>query len=112
MSSGSPYRPAYYTDFYGGWYTYQDSLDGSWRLPAYSRTDLKGGLTLAQGDTTWDLTLECFNVFNNRTVTSVSTVYDNPDDSIRVDDEGDIVFGSVNARQNPRYFQLGLRGEF
>ncbi|MDG1481390.1 MAG: TonB-dependent receptor [Myxococcota bacterium] len=112
MSSGYPYRPAYYTDFYGGWYTYKQSLDETWRLPAYSRSDLKGGITLAQGKTTWDLTLECFNAFNNRTVTSVSTVYDNPDGTVRVDDDGLLVFGSPNARQSPRYFQLGLRGEF
>ena len=112
MSSGYAYRPTYYTDFYGGWYTYKNSLDETWRLPAYSRADFKTGLTLAQGQTTWDLTLECFNAFNSRTVTSVSTVYDDPDGSVRVDEHGAITFGSVNARQSPRYFQLGLRGEF
>ena len=112
MRSGYPYRPLYYTDFYGDWYSFAGSNDGTYRLPAFQQTDLKVGLTLAQGRTTWDLTAECFNAFNNRGVTSVSTVYDNPDGSIRTDEDGLVRFGQANGRQSPRYFQRGLRGEF
>lgn len=112
MRSGYPYRPSYYTDYYGGWYTFKGSNDGSYRLPVFQQTDLKGGITLAQGKTTWDLTLECFNVFNNRGVTSVATAFDNPDGTVRTDENGDALFGQLNSRQSPRYFQLGLRGEF
>ena len=52
-----------------------------------------------------------FNVFNNRGTTSVATAYDNPDGTVREDDTG-VLFGQQNGRQGPRYFQLGLRGEF
>lgn len=112
MRSGYPYRPVYYTDYYGGWYTFNTSNDGTYRLPVFQQTDLKAGITLAQGETTWDLTVECFNVFNNRGTTSVSTAFDNPDGTVRQDDNGSVLFGQLNSRQNPRYFQLGLRGEF
>ncbi len=112
MSSGYPYRPTYYNSTWYGWYNYKESLDGDYRLPAYARTDLKGGLTIADGKTTWDLTLECFNVFNSRTVTSVQTVADNEAGEPYVGDDGDIVFGDPISRMSPRYFQLGLRGEF
>ena len=112
MRSGYPYRPLYYTNYYGDWYTFAASNEGDWRLPVFQQTDLKAGLTLAQGETTWDLTVECFNVFNARGITSVATVYNNPDGSIRTDDEGVVRFGQPNSRQAPRYFQLGLRGEF
>lgn len=112
MSSGFPYRPVYYNDYYGGWYSYREGIDGSWRLPAYSRTDLKGGFTIAQGRTSWDLTVECFNVFNTRTTTAVSTEADTPSGEPYTDADGEILFGQTIARQSPRFFQLGLRGEF
>ncbi|MFT4976605.1 MAG: hypothetical protein ACI8S6_002510 [Myxococcota bacterium] len=112
MRSGYPYRPVYYTDYYGAWYSFDGSNDGTYRLPAFQQTDLKGGITLAQGKSTWDLTAECFNVFNNRGTTSVSTAFDNPDGTVRQDADGGVLFGQQNGRQSPRYFQLGLRGEF
>lgn len=112
MRSGYPYRPVYYTDYYGGWYSFNMSNDGTYRLPVFQQTDLKTGVTLAQGQTTWDLTIECFNVFNNRGTTSVSTAFDNPDGTVRQDEDDGVLFGQLNSRQSPRYFQLGLRGEF
>jgi len=81
-------------------------------MPALARTDLKAGLTLSAGETTWDLTVECFNVFNSRTVTAIDTAVDEPDSSARVDEDGNIQFGQALARQQPRYLQFGLRGEF
>ena len=112
MSSGFPYQPAYYNGYYGGWYNIDGGLDGSYRLPAYTRTDLKSGVTLAQGETTWDLTVECFNVFNRRTVTSVDTTFDDGDGGVYTNEDGEAVFGQPLSYQSPRYFQLGLRGEF
>ncbi|MDP6932649.1 MAG: hypothetical protein QGG40_07010, partial [Myxococcota bacterium] len=112
MYSGLPYRPLYYNEYYGGWYNYGQINDGRYRLPAYSQMDLKGGLTLASGESTWDLTVECFNVFNDRTITDVEWTYADTDGSIYTDDDGDSLFGSPLDRQDPRYFQLGLRGEF
>ena len=112
MSSGYPYRPSYYNSTWYGWYNYQESLDGDYRLPAYARTDLKAGVTVASGRTTWDLTLECFNVFNSRTVTSVQTVANDASGEPYVGEDGNIVFGEPTSRQSPRFFQLGLRGEF
>lgn len=98
MSSGSPYQPVYYNTYYDDWMNTHESNDGTYRLPAYSRTDLKGGITFAVAKTTWDLTVECFNVFNDRTVVDVETTAES--------------FGTPLSRQTPRYFQFGLRGEF
>jgi hypothetical protein len=112
MSSGLPYRGLYYNDYYGGWYNYQEPLDGNYRLPAYQRLDLKTGISLVQGRTNWDLTIECFNALNNRSVNDVYITRDNPDGTPFVDDEGTPYFGQAQGWQSPRYFQLGLRGEF
>jgi hypothetical protein len=112
MSSGYPYRPSYFNSNWYGWYNYKESLDGDYRLPAYARTDIKAGLTIAQGETTWDVTIECFNLFNSRTVTSVQTAADDGSGGPYLGEDGDIVFGEAVSRQSPRYIQLGLRGEF
>lgn len=113
FASGLPYRGLYYNDYYGDWYNYQDVMDGTYRLPMDSQADAKVGLTLSAGPTKWDLTVECFNVFNDRTVTSVDTTYGNETgDGSYLDEEGYALFGRPLTRQNPRYFQLGLRGEF
>lgn len=111
--SGYPYRPAYYNSYYSDWSNYRESIDGSYRLPMRSQLDLKGGVTLAVAKTSWDLTVECFNVFNERTVTDVDTVFANEtNDGPYVDEDGFPIFGRPTARQAPRYLQFGLRGEF
>lgn len=111
--SGTPYRKLYYNNYYASWANAKDPLDGTYRLPMYSRLDLKAGLSLAAGRTSWDLTLECFNVFNDRTVTSVDTRYGDTDgEGVYTDSDGEPYWGRPSSRQNPRYFQFGLRGEF
>jgi hypothetical protein len=111
--SGQPYAPRYYNAYYGTWSNLRGSVDGTYRLPMFSQLDLKAGVTLVAGPTTWDLTLECFNVFDDRTVTSVETAYGNETgDGPYLGDDGYPIFGTPLTRQDPRYFQLGLRGEF
>lgn len=111
--SGTPYSPRYYNAYYGGWSNLRDPVDGTYRLPMQSQTDLKGGVTLMAGRTTWDLTVEVFNVFDDRTVTGVETAYGNEaGDGPYLGDDGFPVFGTALTRQDPRYIQLGLRGEF
>ena len=112
MRSGYPYRPTYYNETYQSWGNYREVMDGSYRLPAYAKTDLKLGLSLIQGKTNWDLTVECFNLFNSRTVTDVETTYDDESGEVYTDDDGELLFGSVLDRQSPRYLQFGLRGDF
>jgi outer membrane receptor for ferrienterochelin and colicin len=113
LRSGSPYGRLEWNDYYGGYYNLVESLDGTYRLPTYSDLDLKGGLTLARGEhKTLDLTLECFNVFNDRTVTSVDWTYSDETGAVAVNDDGDALWGTPLSYQEPRYFQLGLRGEF
>ncbi|MGC6509822.1 MAG: TonB-dependent receptor [Myxococcota bacterium] len=110
--SGYAYRPVLFNNYYGGYFNYDRSLDGSYRLPAVSNLDLKAGLTFAVGQRTLDATVECFNVFNSREVTSVRTdMVDASGNPITLDD-GTLAFGSAVQRQAPRYLQLGLRGEF
>jgi len=112
-SSGAPYRKDYYNQYYQGWYNHKDPIDGTYRLPAYVQLDLKAGLTFQAGRSTWDITAECFNVFNDRTVTSVDTRYGNQDGTgVVTDSNGDPYWGRPQSRQAPRYFQFGLRGEF
>lgn len=111
FSSGTPYRPIYWNDEYGSWNNYQGPIDGDYRLPATSRLDLKGGATFGLGPTNWALTLECFNVFNDRTVTSVATEADDPAGGPYLDPNGSPWFGQPLGRQQPRYFQIGLRAD-
>jgi outer membrane receptor for ferrienterochelin and colicin len=112
LSSGTPYRPVYYQPTYQDWINYKEPLNGDYRLPAYSRLDAKVGVSFQRGQTNWDVTAECFNVLNDRTVTSVWTLADNPDGTPQTDEDGNIRLGQPDGRQSPRYFQLGLRGEF
>ncbi len=89
-----------------------EPVDDSWELPMYSRTDLKAGLTLAHGDSKrLDLTVECFNVFNDRTVTSADWSYSDETGSPALNSEGELVWFTPLSRQSPRTFQFGLRGE-
>lgn len=111
--SGAPYNKLYYDQYDQGWYLYKEPTDGTYRLPAESQLDLKVGLTLAVKKTTWDVTLEAFNVFNDRTVESVEQVYGNESgDGVYTDEDGNPIFGEPTSRQSPRFLQLGLRGEF
>ena len=112
MKSGYPYRRSYYNAYYDGWGNLGDDGDSPDRLDAVAQTNLKAGLTLMAGRTKWDLTLECFNAFDSRTVVSVDTTYNDSDGSIFTDDNGDILYGTPLSRLDPRYFQIGLRGEF
>jgi outer membrane receptor protein involved in Fe transport len=112
MQSGEPYQPVYFWPAFADWGLVKEPLDGDYRLPARSRLDLKVGGTLEAFSTRWDLTAECFNVLNTRTVTGVQTIVDEPDGTATFDEEGNLAFGQALSRQSPRYFQLGLRGEF
>jgi len=65
------------------------------------------------GPTKFDVTAECFNAFNDRTVDSVDTTLGNETgDGAYLGDDGYPLFGRPLTRQDPRYFQFGLRGEF
>ena len=78
-----------------------------------SNLDLKAGLSFVQADAVViDLTLECFNVFNDRSVTDVDWTYTDDTGGVAVDNDGNPIWGTPLARLDPRYFQLGLRGEF
>ncbi len=111
--SGAPYNKLYYDQYNSGWDLYKTPTDGTYRLPAESQLDLKTGLTLAVKKTTWDLTLEVFNVFNDRTVEAVEETYGSDTGSgVYTDAAGNPIFGNPITRQHPRYAQLGLRGEF
>lgn len=113
LEAGTPIRRYSYNAYYDGWYNfYGGDEDGTYRMPAYSKTDLKLGLTFVAGPTSWDLTAECFNAFNDRTVTAVDGTYTDANGDIYVDGDGEALFGQPLARQAPRYFQFGLRGEF
>ncbi len=114
MRSGYPYRKIYYNNYWGDWTNYGDDGDRPDRLPAISNTDLKFGVTVAAGRTTWDITAECFNVFDSREVVSVNTAYDDPTsaDGIYLDSAGDVLYGSPTRYLSPRYLQFGIRGEF
>jgi hypothetical protein len=112
FQSGYPYRPIYWNDTYGAWNNFQDPIDGDYRLPALSTLDLKAGVSLGAGRTDWALTVECFNVMNDRTVTDIETAYDDPAGGPYLDPNGNPWFGQPTARQQPRTFQLGLRASF
>ena len=112
IMSGTPYAPRYYNAYYDSWGNLGAPVDGTYRLPLFSQTDLKAGITLVAGPTTWDVTIEIFNAFDDRTITGVETAYDDGAGGVYVDDAGSPVFGTPLTRQDPRYLQLGLRGEF
>lgn len=99
LASGYPYRPLYENVEFGGYYNYAEDSSDPDRLPAVSQLDLKAGLLLQAGRAQFALYGECFNVFNDRTATSVEEV-------------AGLGYGTPTSRQSPRYFRLGLRGEF
>jgi outer membrane receptor for ferrienterochelin and colicin len=110
--SGYPVGRYEWNYLYGDYNNLTDSVDDSWELPVYSRTDLKAGLTLAHGPSKRiDLTIECFNVFNTRSVTSADWSYSDETGEPAVNSDGGLIWNTPLSRQSPRDFQIGLRGE-
>jgi len=111
--AGTPLRRLSYNDYYQGWNNYYGGDDdGRFRTPAFSNTDLKLGISLTTGPAHFELTAECFNVFNNRSVTSFDTTYTDENGDIATDSNGDTLWMKPLSYDDPRYFQLGLRAEF
>lgn len=113
FGTGTPYNKSYYNSYYGDWVNQLEPTDGTYRLPATSQTDLRAGLVFSAGPTTWTLIGECFNVFNDRTVTSVDTTWGNEaGDGVYLDDNGEPLFGRPTSYNAPRNFRVGIQGEF
>ncbi len=113
LYAGTPLRRLSYNSYYQGWNNfYGGDEDGRFRTPAYSNTDLKLGLSLTRGKASYELTVECFNAFNNRSVTSFDTTYTDENGEIATDSSGDTLWMKPLGYDDPRYLQLGLRGEF
>lgn len=111
--AGTPLRRVSYNDYYQGWNNfYGGDEDGRFRTPAYSNTDIKFGISLNTARAAYELTAECFNVFNNRSVTAFDTTYTDENGEIATDSNGDTLWMKPLGYDDPRYFQLGLRGEF
>lgn len=109
--SGYTYRPLVWNDYYQDYANYASVNDGRYRLPMMASTDLRFMLEFAHGDqqdpdALWGVGFDVFNVFNDRTISSVDTRYD-PEATT-----ADQTFGDTISRQDPRYFQVLLRGEF
>ncbi|MCB9742301.1 MAG: TonB-dependent receptor [Alphaproteobacteria bacterium] len=111
--SGFPYQKMTFNSYYSGWVNVLEPNDGTYRTPAISETDLRAGLIFDAGPTKWTLIAECFNVFNDRTVTSVNTTWGDIDgDGVYLDSDGEPVFGRPLSYNTPRNFRVGLQGEF
>ncbi|MCO4744719.1 MAG: TonB-dependent receptor [Proteobacteria bacterium] len=106
MNAGLPYRKLVFNDYYDGYNNYESINEGRYRLPAQSQTDLRAGIQATIGRTNWMLGADLFNVFNDRTITSVGTAYD-PEATGQ-----DQTFGEVLDRQDARRMRVVLRGEF
>ena len=110
--SGYPVGRFEWNYVYADYNNLTEPVDGSWQLPMYSRTDLKAGLTIAHGPSKRiDLTVECFNVFNARSVTNADWNYSDETGEPAVNSEGGLIWNTPLNRQSPRSFQFGLRGE-
>ena len=67
----------------------------------------------SSGGRSFALTADCFNVFNDRSVTSVNTIYGDDDgEGVYLNSDGEPLFGQPLSYQSPRTFRVGLRGEF
>lgn len=106
LRSGFPYRKVTWNDYYQDYSTYEEDRYGRYRLPAFSQLDLRVGLDLNIGPTSWMVGVDCFNAFNDRTTTDVDSRYD---PNLQGDDQ---YFGDVLDRQDRRRFQFMIRGEF
>lgn len=104
--SGYPYRPVVWNDYYGDYANYDRPADGRYRLPAFTQTDLRAGLVFVHGEREYDLWVDVFNVFNDRTITSVNEAYD---PTATADNQ---TFGAVIDRQAPRNMRVLLQGVF
>ena len=113
MYSGFPYRKLYYNNYYGDWINFASTNEGDFRTPAFSQLDARVGLTTDLGPTTWALTLDCFNVMNERGVTSISQIYGDTDgEGVYLDENGEPLWGEPQTYQSPRRFLIGLRAEY
>jgi len=113
MYSGYPYRKLYFNNYYGSWANYGDTNEGDFRTPAFSQLDARAGLTTDIGPTSWALTLDCFNVLNERGVTSVSQIYGDVDgEGVYTDEDGNPLWGEPQTYQAPRRLLIGLRAEY
>jgi len=112
--SGEPVRKLYYNDYYGDWYAWGDDGDNPDRLPAWSQTDVRGGVHVDLDRISFDVTLDVFNVFNSRAVTSVWDIYGDEDgEGVYVDETtGAPLYWQPYSYQRGRWARLGLRGEF
>lgn len=111
LRSGYTYQPIVWNDYYQDYnnLTYQN--DGRYRLPAVANTDVRAMLEFGYGTpekpaANWAVGVDIFNVFNDRTVTSVDTRYD-PEATGE-----DQTFGNVAGRQGSRALQFVVRGGF
>lgn len=104
--SGTPYRQVVWNNYYGDYVNYNAPQDGRYRLPMIAQTDLRLLLDFQLGRAGWSVGGNCYNVFNDRTVTAVDQRYD-PEATGE-----EQPFGQVIDRQGPRYFDLFVRGEF
>jgi len=102
LHSGEPMHPFYSDAAYD---LYTGPADGRLRLPAYSKTDVRTGLTLDFDDRIfWMLGVDVFNLFNDRVPTGMYA-------ELPTLDATDPVF-TVTSIQQPRSMQLSIRAEF
>ncbi len=122
-SSGTPFRPLVYSNYYGGYYNLDRPAEdcratplgdkasgplqpGCYRLPWITQLDVRAGLHGTIDKASWSLGVDMFNLLNTRTITDVNTAYD-PD---AVGDEQ--TFGEPLDFQSRRRFQVVARAEF
>lgn len=106
LRSGYPYQKTVWNDYNRSYSNFIEEQDGTYRLPAYSNLNLRAGVNFQAGRAKWAIMGNVENVFNDRTVTGVNTAYD-PE---ATGDEQ--TFGVITSRQQPRRFDIMLRGEF
>jgi len=113
IESGSLYRPIVWNDYYGSYNNYESVSDGRYRLPMYADTDVRADLSFGVAGSdpdseiaTWGLGADIYNVFNDRTITSVNTEFGPAGDGTMGD------FGAVTSRQDRRNFAINVHGEF
>jgi len=106
FASGAPYRHVVWNNYYGDFANYDAPNDGRYRLPAFASTDVRTGLLFDTEKTHFSLGVDVFNLFNDRTLTSVNESYDPTASS------ADQTFGTMTGRQSPRHMDVIIQGEF